>query len=320
MVPSDEPDGEGQNRPTGTGHDWPTPLSRRRVEPLELLAIDGLPEEAVPAFEAALQTVCVTVAYFRDEPTDTWRIEGVREAGWGDDELTGALALAAAVGGIEAPDLQIGPIEAEGWLARTVESFPEAPIGRRFLVRPTHVPNPVTHGRIVLRLDAGLAFGSGEHASTQGCLMAFEAMAHRRPRRVLDLGTGSAILAIAAAQRLHRPVLATDIEPWSVRVAADNAALNGVQRLVAARLADGWRHRVVRAGRYELIFANILARPLCSMARDLAAHLVPGGTAILAGLLGTQARMVLAAHRRQGLRLERRIDVGPWTTLVLRRD
>ena len=191
----------------------------------------------------------------------------MREAGWGDDELTGALALAAAVGGIEPPALQIGPIEAEGWLARTVESFSEAAIGRRFLVRPTHVPDPVTHGRIVVRLDAGLAFGSGEHASTQGCLRAFEAIAHRRPRRVLDLGTGSAILAIAAAKVLRRPVLATDIEPWSVRVAADNATLNGVQRLVSARLADGWRHRVVKAGRYDLVFANILARPLCSMAR-----------------------------------------------------
>lgn len=299
--------------------DWPTPLSRRRAEPLELLAIEHLPEAAVPAFEAALQTVCVSVAYFRDEPSDTWRIEGVREAGQGDDALTGALALAAAVTGIEPSALQAGPIEAEGWLARTVQGFPEAPIGRRFLVRPTHLPDPVTPGRIVLRLDAGLAFGSGEHASTQGCLLALEGMAHRRPRRILDLGTGSAILAIAAAKLLRRPVLATDIEPWSVRVAADNAVLNGVQRLVAARLADGWRHPVVRNGHYDLVFANILARPLCAMARDLAAHLAPGGTAILAGLLGTQARMVLAAHRRQGLRLERRLDIGPWTTLVLRR-
>ena len=311
---------EGPDRPaSSTGHDWPTPLSRRRVEPLELLVIDALPEEAVPAFEAALQTVCVAVSYFRDEPTDTWRVEGVREAGWGEDELTGALALAAAVAGIEPPALQVGPIEAEGWLARTVQSFPEAPIGRRFLVRPTRVPDPVTYGRIVLRLDAGLAFGSGEHASTQGCLRAFEAIAHRKPQRILDLGTGSAILAIAVAKLLHRPVLATDIEPWSVRVAHDNAVLNGVQKLVSARLADGWRHPVVRSGRYDLIFANILARPLCAMARDLADHLTPGGTAILAGLLGTQARMVLAAHRRQGLRLERRINVEPWTTLVLRR-
>jgi ribosomal protein L11 methyltransferase len=173
----------------------------------------------------------------------------------------------------------------------------------------------------VLRLDAGLAFGSGEHASTRGCLLALERIARRqRPRRILDLGTGSGILALAAAKLTRRPVLATDIEPWSVRVADENARLNREQRLVSARLADGWRHRAVRAGGpYDLVFANILARPLCAMARDLAAHLAPGGTAILAGLLGTQARMVLAAHRRQGLVLEARHDVGPWTTLVVRR-
>jgi ribosomal protein L11 methyltransferase len=294
-------------------------MTRRHVAPLETLSIEALPEAAVPAFEAALQTVCATVGLFRDEATDTWRVEGVREAGAGDDELAGALALASAVSGIEQPALHAAPVEAEGWLARTVESFPEQPIGRRFLVRPTHLPDPKTHGRLVLRLDAGLAFGSGEHASTRGCLLALERIAHRRPRRVLDLGTGSGILALAAAKLLRRPVLATDIEPWSVRVAAENARLNGEQRLVSARLADGWRHRAVRAGRYDLVFANILARPLCAMARDLAAHLAPGGTAILAGLLGTQARMVLAAHRRQGLVLDARHDVGPWTTLVLRR-
>jgi len=294
-------------------------MTRRHVAPLETLSIEALPEAAVPAFEAAFQTVCSTVGLFRDEATDTWRVEGVREAGAGDDELAGALALASAVSGIEQPALHAAPVEAEGWLARTVESFPEQPIGRRFLVRPTHLPDPKTHGRLVLRLDAGLAFGSGEHASTRGCLLALERIAHRRPRRVLDLGTGSGILALAAAKLLRRPVLATDIEPWSVRVAAENARLNGEQRLVSARLADGWRHRAVRAGRYDLVFANILARPLCAMARDLAAHLTPGGTAILAGLLGTQARMVLAAHRRRGLVLEARHDVGPWTTLVVRR-
>jgi ribosomal protein L11 methyltransferase len=321
MPPAEEhsaaEDGE-LNRSGRRAPDWDTPLSRRRTEPLELLAIEGLAEAAVPAFEAALQTACVTVAYFRDEPSDTWRIEGVREAGAHEDALTGALALAALIAGIDPPVLTAEPIEAEGWLARTVQSFAEMPIGR-FLIRPTHVPNPPCFGRIVLRLDAGLAFGSGEHASTQGCLLAFGAMAHRRPRRVLDLGCGSAILALAAASRLHVPVLATDIEPWSVRIAGQNAVLNGVGRLIRARLADGWKQRAVKTGVYDLIFANILARPLCAMARDLADHLAPGGTAILAGLLGTQARMVLAAHRRQGLVLERRIDVGPWTTLVLRR-
>jgi ribosomal protein L11 methyltransferase len=297
-------------------------MSRRHATPLETLSVDGLPEGAVPAFEAALETVCATVGLFRDEATDTWRVEGVREAGASDGALAGALALAAVAAGIDSPALHVAPVEAEGWLARTAASFPEQPIGRRFLVRPTHLPNPRTHGRAVLRLDAGLAFGSGEHASTRGCLLALERIARRRcrPRRILDLGTGSGILALAAAKLLHRPVLATDIEPWSVRVAAENARLNQAHRLMSTRLADGWRHRAVRAGApCDLVLANILARPLCAMARDLAAHLAPGGRAILAGLLGTQARTVLAAHRRQGLVLDARHDVGPWTTLVVRR-
>jgi ribosomal protein L11 methyltransferase len=303
-----------------SGPDAPGALSRRRAEPLEALVIDGLPEHAVPVFEAALEQVCTTVAYFRDEPTDTWRLEGVREAGARDDDLEAALALAAAVAGVEPPALHMAPVEADGWLARTVQAFPEMPIGRRFLIRPTHAPDPVTHGRVVLKLDAGLAFGSGEHASTQGCLRAFEDVAHRRPRSVCDLGSGSGILAMAAAKTQPCRVLATDIEPWSVRVCDQNARMNGLgPRRMRSILADGWKPRAMKGVRYDLIFANILARPLCAMARDLALHLAPGGTAILAGLLGTQARMVLAAHRRQGLVLERRMDVGPWTTLVLRR-
>ncbi len=297
-------------------------MDRHRTRPLETLWIEGLPEEAVPPFEAALQQVCATVALFKDDPTDTWRIEGVREMGEGDERLEGALALASLVTGIEAPALQAAPVEAEGWLARTLHGFPEQPIGQRFLVRPTHLPNPTVFGRAVLRLDAGLAFGSGEHGSTRGCLLAFEAVMRdaRSLRRILDLGTGSGILALGAATALRRPVLATDIEPWSVRVTEENARMNGAARLLRAQLANGWRARRVRAGRpYDLVFANILARPLCAMAQSLAAALSPGGTAILAGLLTGQARMVLAAHRRQGLVLERQLTQGNWATLVLRK-
>ncbi len=290
----------------------------RRADPLETIWLDGVPEEAVPAYESAFGAVCRSVALCREEPAETWRIEGVRPQGAGEAALQAALALAALVTGHDAA-LQAAPVEAEGWLARTAASFGEQAIGD-VLIRPTHLPPRRVFGRTLLTLDAGIAFGSGEHASTQGCLIAFGAVAHRRPRRLLDLGTGSGILAMAAAKRLRRPVLATDIEPWSVRVAQQNAALNGVPRLLRTRLADGWRARVVRAGRpYDLVFANILARPLCAMAKHLAAGLAPGGTAILAGLLTTQARMVLAAHRRQGLVLERALPVGAWTTLVLRK-
>ena len=134
------------------------------------------------------------------------------------------------------------------------------------------------------------------------------------------MGTGSGILALAAAKLLRRKVLATDIEPWSVRVAAENAALNGVARRVRARLADGWKDPAVRGGGpYDLVFGNILARPLCAMARDLALHLASGGRAILAGLLVSQIRMVLAAHRPHGLALEATFREDRWATLVLRK-
>jgi ribosomal protein L11 methyltransferase len=209
---------------------------------------------------------------------------------------------------------------AQGWLALTYASFPEQLIGRRFAIRGTHLDAPGPAGRISLTLDAGVAFGSGEHGSTRGCLVAFETVARRHPRRLLDLGTGSGILAMAAARLLHRPVLATDIEPWSVRVTRQNAVLNRLGPRIQAKLANGWHNPAVRAGGpYDLVFANILARPLCRMAKDLATNLAPGGTAILAGLLGNQARSVLAAHRRRGLVLERMLPQGNWTTLVVRK-
>ncbi|MDW8313895.1 MAG: 50S ribosomal protein L11 methyltransferase [Rhodovarius sp.] len=291
----------------------------RRADPLQAITLSGLPEAAVPAYEAALQSVAASVAFFREEPGESWRIEAVRPASADRAALEAALALAAAVSG-HAAEPSYAPLPAEGWLARSLEGFPEQEIARRFVIRPTHLPPAARPGRILLRLDAGLAFGSGEHASTRGCLIALARVGWRRPRRILDLGTGSAILAMAAAKWLHRPVLATDIEPWSVRVARQNAVLNGLGHLVRVRLADGWRHRRVAAdGPYDLVFANILARPLCAMARDLARALAPGGTAVLSGLLASQAPWVLAAHRRQGLALERRIDIGAWTTLILRR-
>lgn len=290
---------------------------RKSVEALETVFVD-VPEAALEPFEAALLSACSTVGFFLDEDTRIWRIEGVKPVGVNDSELIGSLALAEMMTGITAP-LQRRATEAEGWLARTRAAFPEQSVGRRFLVRGSHLAGARVPGRIVLTLDAGVAFGSGEHGSTRGCLRALERVATRRPRRIADIGTGSGILAMAAAKLLHRPVLATDIEPWSVRVAARNAAENGVGGLVTSRLADGWRHPAVRAGApYDLVFANILARPLCAMARHLAASLAPGGSVILAGLLNSQRNMVLSAHRRLGMRLDFTVREGNWTTLVLR--
>jgi ribosomal protein L11 methyltransferase len=293
-------------------------MTRRRATPLETIALT-VPEEALPFYEAALLSLCPTVGFFRDGDEGPWRLEAVKPVGEGDDELVGALALAAMLSGYET-ELERSATEAEGWLARNLETFPEQIIGRRFAIRGTHETAPPVFGRITLVVDAGVAFGSGEHGSTRGCLRALEAVAHRRPRRILDLGTGSGVLAMAAARLLRRPVLATDIDPWSVRVTTQNAAMNGVGGLIRARLADGWRGAATRSrAPYDLVFANILARPLCGMARALSDHLVPGGHAILAGLLHSQERMVLAAHRRQGMVLERRFREGHWSALLLRK-
>ena len=290
---------------------------RRRAGPLETVSVE-VPEDALELFEAALLDHCDTVSFFlADEELKTWTVEGVRDVPEEDSGLLGALALVGAATGVM-PVLKRTPTEADGWLERTAEAFPDQLVGRRFLVRGTH-SDTVISGRHTLTLDAGLAFGSGEHGSTRGCLRALEIAARRRPRRVLDLGTGSGILAMAAAMLLHRRVLATDIEPWSVRVARENAARNGVARAVRVELADGWHSSVIgRGAPFDLVLANILARPLCKMAGQLAAHLAPGGGVILAGLLVEQVRMVLAAHQRQGLRLERVLTEGNWATLMLR--
>ncbi|HSZ94498.1 MAG TPA: 50S ribosomal protein L11 methyltransferase [Acetobacteraceae bacterium] len=290
----------------------------RHAGRLETVSVD-VPEEAVEVFEAALASACDTVGLFRDHATGTWRVEGVRAADAGDGGLEAALLLASELSGIEVPVRRDATVP-DGWLARSYASFPEQRIGRRFAVRGTHHRSPPASGRITLTLDAGLAFGSGEHGSTRGCIRALEVVARRRPSRILDLGTGSGILAMAAASLLRRAVLATDVEPWSIWVAQRNVTLNRLGRLVTVRLADGWQHAAARRhGPYDLVFANILARPLCQMARKLALHLLPGGTAILSGLLARQVRAVLTAHLRCGLRLEAITRDGPWATLLMRR-
>ncbi len=298
-------------KPTGAKH-------LRHATQLETVTV-VVPEDALEAYEAALAEACGTVGFFKDDDTGLWHVEGVKDQGAHEPALAAGLAIAAVVTGHTAA-LTRRTTESEGWLARTYQAFPEQLVGRRFAIRGTHLSGPTAPGRITLVLDAAIAFGSGEHGSTRGCLRAFECMSKRRirPRRILDLGTGTGILAMAAGKTLKRHVFATDIEPWSVRTAAKNARLNGLSHLLRFRRADGWTAPAVR-GPYDLVFANILARPLCLMARHLAANLAPGGRAILAGLLDSQANWVLAAHRRQGLVLQAKKHEGQWTTLVLQK-
>ena len=274
-------------------------------------------EDALEAYEAALGEACGTIGFFLDEDTRMWTVEGVKDQGAYEAELASAIALANFVTGLD-PEVERFETPSDDWLARTASSFPEQLVGTRFAIRGTHLTGHAPTGRIAITLDAGVAFGSGEHGSTRGCLRALESIAHRKPRRILDLGTGSGILAMAAAKLLHRPVLATDIDPWSVRTTRDNARRKFLSNQLRVLRADGWNSPVLtRSAPYDLIFANILARPLTQMAQHLTAALAPNGTAILAGLLGTQINWVAGAH--YGLRLERVIREGQWACLILRK-
>ena len=279
-----------------------------------------VPGAVMENFEAALSSVCRAVSFYHDEDADEWDLQGVKERGAYEEELAAALFVAEMVSGV-IPEITRGLVPIGGWLARTQQAFPEQLIGKRFAVRGTHIHDPELPGRITITLDAGLAFGTGEHNSTRGCLVTLEDLVkHHHPQRILDLGTGSGILAIAAAKLMHKPVLATDIDARAARVAAENAKLNHMAGMIHAIQADGWADpRITRAAPFDLVFANILARPLCAMAHQLAAHLAPGGVAILAGLLNTQVNWVVSCHRRAGLKLERRLVDGAWSILTLRK-
>jgi ribosomal protein L11 methyltransferase len=292
------------------------PRISRHATGLETIRLE-VPEEALEAFEAAMGEACGAIAFFLDEDTRIWTVEGVKERGTYEEELASALAIAEIVTGV-APNVTRFETPADDWLARTASSFPQQLVGERFAIRGTHLTDAPPSGRISIVLDAGVAFGSGEHGSTRGCLRALERIAYRRPRRILDLGTGSGILAMAAAKLLHRPVLATDIDPWSVRVTRENARRNGLHNQLSVLRADGWTSPVLTShAPYDLIFANILARPLTQMAQNLTNALAPGGTAILAGLLASQINWVRGAH--DGLKLERVIREERWACLVLRK-
>ena len=270
----------------------------------------------VERWSAALDDFAVAIAAFEIVPGGEWRLEAYALDAPDPPAVEAALARAAADAGVARPACHIAPLPPVDWLAQNRRDFPAQAIGR-FFIYGSHHTGGVPAGRIGLLVDAATAFGSGEHATTRGCLAALDRLARRqRVRRPLDLGCGSGILALALAKRWHVTVRAADIDPESVRVTRANAALNGVGRRVRAARSDGYRAPLVRGGRpYDLIASNILAQPLCRFARDLRRHLAPGGVAVLSGLLVGQEAQVIAAHRRQGLALRRRTRRDGWSTL-----
>jgi ribosomal protein L11 methyltransferase len=206
------------------------------------------------------------------------------------------------------------------WVKTSLDGLRPVRAGR-ILVHGSHDRARVRANDLAIEIEAALAFGTGHHGTTQGCLLALvDAVKRRRPRRVLDIGTGTGILAFAAAKLLRHVVIAGDIDPVAVEVARDNARRNGVLPLVRFYHGAGIRHPLAAGRRrFDLVTANILARPLMRLAPAIAAILAQGGTVILSGLLERDVAGVLSAYAAQGLRLRRRSSLEGWATLVLAR-
>ena len=273
----------------------------------------GQAEAAAEALEAEPATEALTFSILEeDEDRDLWRIDAfpVRP-----EEQA---AIAVVLGRF--PDLRVTTevLADADWLAMALSGLPPVRAGR-FFVYGAHDRGLAPASTVNLRIEAGAAFGTGHHGTTVGCLYAFDDLLKRRGfPRVLDVGCGTGVLAIAAARTGSKVAIGTDIDRVSVRIANENARLN---RADARFLhAAGLGHPEVRAGGpYDLVFANILAPPLVALSGEIGRALRPGGLAILSGLLRTQERRVLAAYLSKGFRLRRRLHRDAWATLVVER-
>ncbi len=262
--------------------------------------------DADPALEGAAYSILE-----EDEDRAIWRIDAFPTSETEADGIEAVLRQHPLKVSVE-------PLADADWLAMSLSGLPPVRAGR-FFVYGAHDKGAVPSNAVALRIEAGAAFGTGHHGTTVGCLAAFDALlkAHRFAK-VLDVGAGTGVLAVAAARTGSRLAVGTDIDGPSVRIARENAAVNGARaRFVEA---SGLGHREVAArAPYGLVFANILAGPLVALAQDIREACAPGGFVILSGLLRNQERRVKAAYLARGFRLVRRIHRDAWATLVLRR-
>jgi ribosomal protein L11 methyltransferase len=296
-----------------------------------------VPKACVEQVEELFQDPADSVASFvveglEQEASSVWMVEGTCVIGGKSDAMPDRGVLARQVETItgQPADLAVEDLPEIDWLAACYQAFQPFSVGR-FYIHGSHDRGKTPPGQVGLQIDAATAFGSGEHPTTAGCLKAIEQAFKRRGTghgtrlKILDIGCGTGVLAMAAAGLLKSRVLASDNDPEAVRVCRENLKQNGLAARVSVRLGGGARparRDARRIGGYDLITANILARPLMKLAKDIAACLspAPGSTLVLSGLLAHQAPAVLEAYRMQGLFLHRRICQSGWCALILKRS
>ncbi len=274
--------------------------ARRVVDGLTEIFFEG--EAAVAAFERPDGRWDVTV-HFAQAPDQALLRELVTNAA--GEEVAGTLAF--------------DTVEAKDWVKASLQDLVPVPAGR-FVVHGAHDRARIPGNKLGIEIEAALAFGTGHHGTTRGCLLLLDqVLKARRPQRVLDLGTGTGVLAIAAARAMHRNILASDIDAPSVKVARENARLNGAGNLVRVIRATGFSAPDFSAhGPFDLVLGNILANPLRQLAGPLSKHLAPQGFVILSGLLNHQAGAVISAYRARALVPVRHLKIEGWSSLLLR--
>jgi len=323
-----------------------------------------MPAQPQPTTAARLATDAATARRIVDliaESLDAYEaVAGASEDGAGrwivaihfraaPDETAVRALVALAAGASAADALTFETSAPQDWVKASLEGLTPVTAGR-FVVHTAHHRAHVPANRIGIEIEASLAFGTGHHASTRGCLLALDRIANRqrarpicspapakrRPKRaarpspgsvlkrrppgVRDIGTGTGVLAIAAARALRRPVLASDIDPIAVAIARDNVRRNRAASLVEVVQADGLAARELRRHAfYDLVLANIVLGPLQRLAGPMVRTIAPGARVVLSGLLREQATAAIATYRSHGLLLEQRIPLDGWVTLVLRR-
>jgi ribosomal protein L11 methyltransferase len=271
-------------------------------------------ERIALALEAAVEPEAVAVGLF-DRGHGRFEIFAHYQEPPPREALLALIAQSAGDGALGA--LRIEALPEADWV--TLSQGRRGPVAAgRFLVHGSHDRGRVAGGRFSIEIDAGQAFGTAHHASTRGCLLALDdTLKRRRPRKVVDIGTGSGILAIAAARVLRRKVTASDADPLAVQIAAENARMNGVGPLVGTLTARGFAHPRLRGHKADLVLANLLERALYDLAPAFAQSVAAGGRAILSGLTETQARGIAARYLSLGFAMEKRFILDGWTTLVM---
>jgi ribosomal protein L11 methyltransferase len=270
----------------------------------------------VDVLEESLDPGEVAVAAFEDA-NGVWEVVLHFPSPPDEDAIRNLVGL--TVGEDTAAVISFQTVEAKDWVKASLEGLVPVAAGR-FVVHGQHDRERIAINKLGIEIEAALAFGTGHHGTTRGCLLLLDhVLKARSPARVLDLGTGTGVLAIAAAKALHRGVLASDIDPPSVAVARDNARLNETGDRVQVIRATGFAARgFTTHGPFDLVLANILANPLRQLAGAMSRHLAPGAQVILSGLLNHQAGAVIAAYRARGLVPVRHLKIEGWSSLLLR--